>query len=49
MYALLMVVSLIAIATFVTGLLLPLATRRERDPEAMTDEELYRAELAAGR
>lgn len=49
MYALIIVVSLIAVATFITGLLLPLANRRSQHPDALSPEERDAAELAAGR
>lgn len=48
MDTLLIVIALLAGATFVTGLLLPLATRRGRDRDMDSLEETYAAELAAG-
>ena len=50
MEAFIAVGALLAIATFVTGLLLPLAARRNATPEALARREAaLRAELAAGR
>lgn len=42
------VVVLLAVATFATGLLLPLTTRTSRDDQARREAQLQ-AELAAGR
>ena len=50
MHSLFAVGALLAIATLVTGLLLPLAARRDAPPEALARREAaLHAELAAGR
>jgi hypothetical protein len=48
MYELIIVVSLVAVVTFITGLVLPLASRGSRTPDGMSPEERDAAELAAG-